>query len=110
MSTHREPIVREVLAACLADDVDVLARRMAGGFSFSSPPDPLLDREAYLERCWPNGGRITGRDRAADRGGRRGRRHLRGDARRRRALSQHRGDDASGGRIAHQEVCFGWDL
>lgn len=28
-------------------------------FTFSSPPDPLLDRAAYFERCWPNAQHIS---------------------------------------------------
>jgi ketosteroid isomerase-like protein len=34
---------RELLESLLADD-----------FTFSAPPDPLLDRAGYFERCWPN--------------------------------------------------------
>jgi hypothetical protein len=26
-------------------------------FTFSSPPDPLLDRDGWFERCWPGAGR-----------------------------------------------------
>lgn len=25
-------------------------------FTFSAPPDPLLDRAGYFERCWPGAG------------------------------------------------------
>jgi hypothetical protein len=27
---------------------------LAEDFTFSSPPDPNLDRAEYFERCWPN--------------------------------------------------------
>jgi hypothetical protein len=27
---------------------------LADDFTFSSPPDPHLDRAGYFERCWPN--------------------------------------------------------
>ena len=26
---------------------------------FSAPPDPLLDRDGYFERCWPGRGSTT---------------------------------------------------
>src|SRR4051812_50019630 len=39
---------REAVEAILADD-----------FTFSSPPDPFLDRAGYFERCWPNAGNRT---------------------------------------------------
>ena len=28
----------------------------ADEFSFHSPPDPILDRAGYFERCWPHAG------------------------------------------------------
>jgi len=28
---------------------------LAPNFTFSAPPDPLLDRDGFFERCWPNG-------------------------------------------------------
>jgi ketosteroid isomerase-like protein len=34
---------RELIESLLTDD-----------FTFSAPPDPLLDRAQYFERCWPN--------------------------------------------------------
>ena len=36
---------RAAVEAILADD-----------FTFSSPPDPSLDRAGYFERCWPRAG------------------------------------------------------
>jgi hypothetical protein len=30
---------------------------LSEAFTFSSPPDPLLDREEWFERCWPGAGR-----------------------------------------------------
>lgn len=30
---------------------------LAPDFSFSSPPDPLLDRQGFFDRCWPGAGR-----------------------------------------------------
>lgn len=31
---------------------------IAPDFTFSAPPDPLLDRNGFFERCWPNGGNL----------------------------------------------------
>jgi hypothetical protein len=31
--------------------------QLAEDFTFSSPPDPLLDRQGWFERCWPGAGR-----------------------------------------------------
>lgn len=30
--------------------------RLGDDFSFSSPPDPHLDRDGWFERCWPGAG------------------------------------------------------
>jgi ketosteroid isomerase-like protein len=35
-------------------DREVVERLLSEDFTFHAPPDPLLDREAYFERCWPN--------------------------------------------------------
>lgn len=31
--------------------------RLSDDFTFSSPPDPHLDRAGWFERCWPGAGR-----------------------------------------------------
>ena len=31
---------------------------MASDFTFSSPPDPLLDRNGFFEKCWPGAGKL----------------------------------------------------
>ena len=42
--------------AFAAGDRAAVESLLAGDFSFSSPPDPVLDRDGYFERCWPNSG------------------------------------------------------
>lgn len=36
------------------DDLEKLVAVLADDFHFSSPLDNRLNRETYLERCWPN--------------------------------------------------------
>ncbi len=45
--------------AFAAGDRDPVEELLADDFSFSSPPDPLLDRAGYFERCWPGAGSLT---------------------------------------------------
>ena len=49
----RLDVVRDCYRAYEAGEPERMARHLADGFTFSSPPDPLLDRDAYFERCWP---------------------------------------------------------
>ena len=37
-------------------DREAVERLLADGFHFSAPPDPLLDRDGFFERCWPGAG------------------------------------------------------
>jgi ketosteroid isomerase-like protein len=53
----RKQIARECYEAFAAGDRAVLERRFAADLTFSSPPDPKLDREGYFERCWPGAGK-----------------------------------------------------
>jgi hypothetical protein len=43
-------------------DRDLIERLLAEDFVFSSPPDPLLSRDEYFERCWPNADLIVSYD------------------------------------------------
>jgi ketosteroid isomerase-like protein len=52
----RVQAVRAIYEAFAAGDRDVVDRSLADDFTFSSPPDPLLDRAGYFERCWPGSG------------------------------------------------------
>ena len=47
-------VVRQVFAAYVSDDRDLVEAALADDFTFSSPPDPHLDRAQYFEGCWPN--------------------------------------------------------
>lgn len=41
-----------------SDEGPDCAWRSGCAFKFYAPPDPLLDRDGYFERCWPNSGPI----------------------------------------------------
>jgi ketosteroid isomerase-like protein len=51
--------VRASYRAFATADRDLMEEIFAEGFTFSSPPDPLLDREGYFERCWPGAGGVA---------------------------------------------------
>jgi SnoaL-like protein len=55
--SDRIEIARRSYMAFAAGDRSFFEERLAGGFSFSSPPDPSLDRDGWFERCWPGAGR-----------------------------------------------------
>jgi hypothetical protein len=110
-ATDRTDLVRRCFAAFAADRPEVVEAAVTEGFTFSSPPDPLLDREGFFARCWPNAGRIAGFSIVrliedgdevvvtyeADRGD--------GGRFRNTEVFTFAGD-----RIDRQEVYFGWDL
>ena len=47
-------IVRQVFSAYERNDRARAEAVLAEDFTFSSPPDPHLDRAGYFARCWPN--------------------------------------------------------
>jgi ketosteroid isomerase-like protein len=51
--------VRAMYRAYETRDRDLIESLIADEFAFSAPPDPLLDRAGYFERCWPNAQHIT---------------------------------------------------
>ena len=55
--TDRLQIVRDSYAAYAAGDRRFFEERLSDDFLFSAPPDPRIDRDGYLERCWPGAGR-----------------------------------------------------
>jgi hypothetical protein len=55
-STRSETARQSYLAFARADR-EFFEDRLSDGFTFSSPPDPLLDRAGWFERCWPAAGR-----------------------------------------------------
>ena len=48
-----EEKVRAVFDAYLARDADAFLALLHPGFSFTSPYDDAIDRDAFMERCWP---------------------------------------------------------
>ena len=47
---------RRSYLAFAAGDRRFFEDRLAEEFTFSSPPDPHLDRSGWFERCWPHAG------------------------------------------------------
>jgi ketosteroid isomerase-like protein len=56
MASDRKQLARQAYEAFAAGDRDFYEQHLADDFTFSSPPDPLLDRDGYFERCWPGAG------------------------------------------------------
>jgi hypothetical protein len=52
----RLEIARASYLAFAAGERGFFAERLSDDFTFSSPPDPLLDRDGWFERCWPGAG------------------------------------------------------
>lgn len=50
---------RDAYTAFSTGDRDLIEDVFAADLTFSSPPDPLLDRDGYFERCWPYRGSTT---------------------------------------------------
>jgi ketosteroid isomerase-like protein len=56
MAGDRVQAAQKLYLAFAAGDRAVVDEMLADDFSFSSPPDPRLDRQGYFERCWPGAG------------------------------------------------------
>jgi ketosteroid isomerase-like protein len=56
VAPDRKRIAREAYEAFAAGDRSFYEQHLSDDFIFSSPPDPMLDREGYFERCWPGAG------------------------------------------------------
>jgi hypothetical protein len=54
--SQRSEIARQSYSAFAAADRRFFEDRLGDDFTFSSPPDPLLDRAGWFERCWPGAG------------------------------------------------------
>jgi hypothetical protein len=58
MPAHdRLRVARESYLAFAAADRSFFEKHLSENFTFSSPPDPHLDRDGWFERCWPGAGR-----------------------------------------------------
>lgn len=55
--TDRKQIACDFYIAFAAGDREFFEERLSSDFAFSAPPDPMLDREGFFERCWPGAGR-----------------------------------------------------
>jgi hypothetical protein len=55
-SSERAEIARESYRAYGRADREFFESHLSEDFTFSSPPDPLLDRAGWWERCWPGAG------------------------------------------------------
>jgi ketosteroid isomerase-like protein len=54
----RIQMTRDMYRAYEQGDRSIVERLLAADFTFHAPPDPILDRDEYFERCWPNAGLI----------------------------------------------------
>ena len=52
--TKASDVVRKLYSAYENNDRELAEKVVAEDFTFSSPPDPHLERSEYFERCWPN--------------------------------------------------------
>ena len=52
--TERVELAKSAYRAYETGERSVLEDLLSDDFTFYSPPDPGIDREAYFERCWPN--------------------------------------------------------
>ena len=51
-------VVRDCFAAYRSKDRDLIESVLAPDFTFTSPYDDAIDRDAYFRRCWANADRI----------------------------------------------------
>jgi ketosteroid isomerase-like protein len=58
----RIDLTRKLYGAYESGDRDAAKALLTDDFKFHAPPDPLLDRDGYFERCWPNSGLIESFD------------------------------------------------
>ena len=104
-------LARESYRAFARGDREAVDALLADDLTFSSPPDPSLDRAGFFERCWPNSGNIESFDLV--------RMVESGDEvvvtyeATRTDGSRFRNTEVltfTDGKIVRQEVYFGWDL
>ena len=55
-------VVRRMIDAYLAQDVDTAARLLADDLRFTSPQDDQLDKAAFMERCFPTADRLVSQE------------------------------------------------
>jgi ketosteroid isomerase-like protein len=107
----RTDLTRELYEAFAIGDRDTVERLLADDFRLSAPPDPLLDRDGFFERCWPGAGTHLPFDfkRLVENGDEvivtYERAHANGGRGRNTEVLTFDGD-----RIVRAEVYFGWNL
>ena len=52
----RIQIIKEYYRAYAEGDRSYVESHITDTFTFSAPPDPLLDYDGYFKRCWPGSG------------------------------------------------------
>ena len=52
--TDRENTIRALFAAYIEGRKDLVRPMLTEDFTFSSPRDDHIDRDAYFEHCWPD--------------------------------------------------------
>jgi ketosteroid isomerase-like protein len=57
VSVHTE-LVKKFYIAFSKADRDFVGSLLSANFTFSAPPDPLLDRKGFFKKCWPAAGTI----------------------------------------------------
>lgn len=50
----RIELIRQLFATFKSQEREVAESLLTEDFSFTSPYDNAIDKEAYFERCWPN--------------------------------------------------------
>jgi ketosteroid isomerase-like protein len=109
--SNRLRLARDLYAAYVSGERDVVERMLGEDFEFFSPADVGIGRERYFERCWPNSETIE--DFRFERLAELGDEVLvtyeatRTDGSRFRNTEVLRFD---GGQLRRAEVYFGWDL
>ena len=58
MPSDRTELAKATYRAYETGDRDLIEGLVGDEFTFSAPPDPLLDRAGYFERCWPGAGHL----------------------------------------------------
>jgi hypothetical protein len=58
MSNRPELVKQFYEAFSKVDRNDFVENLLAANFTFSAPPDPLLDRDEFFKKCWPQGGNL----------------------------------------------------
>jgi ketosteroid isomerase-like protein len=56
-ASERLELARQSYFAFARGDRQFFEDLLSDDFTFSSPPDPHLDRAGWFERCWPGAGR-----------------------------------------------------